>query len=65
MEQIEMKQMLEHLMTRMEVMMYSNQHEMKVQIGGLASKMDADKAEAVVAAVGAGVFRAREEAQLL
>jgi hypothetical protein len=35
MEQIEMKQMLEHLMTRMEA-----------QIGSLASRMDVNKAEA-------------------
>jgi hypothetical protein len=38
----------EEMMARMEARMDSNQHEMKVQIGGLASRMDADKAESMI-----------------
>jgi phage shock protein A len=44
MDQIEMKQMLEHLMGEMKATQHkmdSSQHEMKTQIGSLASKMDA------------------------
>jgi hypothetical protein len=37
----------EGIMARMEARMDSNQHEMKVQIGGLASRMDVDKEESM------------------